>query len=59
MPTADSKTGAAKMAGDRLSRFAKCSFVSGHGEGWALYAERLADEDDRQAQILRRRLALP
>src|SRR5260370_15830150 len=32
------------MAGDRLSRFAKCSFVSGHGEGWALYAERLADE---------------
>ncbi len=38
------QTGAAKMAGDRLSRFAKCSFVSGHGEGWALYAERLADE---------------
>ena len=38
------QAGAAKMAGDRLSRFAKCSFVSGHGEGWALYAERLADE---------------
>jgi uncharacterized protein (DUF885 family) len=35
---------AARMAGDQLSRFAKSSFVSGHGEGWALYAERLADE---------------
>ena len=34
--------GAAHTA--RLSRFAKSSFVSGHGEGWALYAERLADE---------------
>jgi uncharacterized protein (DUF885 family) len=38
------QTGAAKMAGDKLSRFARCAFVSGHGEGWALYAERLADE---------------
>jgi uncharacterized protein (DUF885 family) len=38
------QNGAAKMAGDRLSRFAKASFVSGHGEGWALYSERLADE---------------
>jgi uncharacterized protein (DUF885 family) len=27
-----------------LSRFAKVRYVSGHGEGWALYAERLADE---------------
>jgi uncharacterized protein (DUF885 family) len=36
--------GAAKTAGDKLSRFAKSNFVSGHGEGWALYAERLADE---------------
>jgi uncharacterized protein (DUF885 family) len=27
-----------------LSRFAKSTFISGHGEGWALYAERLADE---------------
>jgi len=36
--------GAAKTAGDNLSRFAKSTFVSGHGEGWALYAERLADE---------------
>ncbi len=38
------QAGAAMVAGDRLSRFAKSSFVSGHGEGWALYAERLADE---------------
>jgi uncharacterized protein (DUF885 family) len=36
--------GAVLVAGDSLSRFAKTSFVSGHGEGWALYAERLADE---------------
>jgi uncharacterized protein (DUF885 family) len=36
--------GAAKTAGDRLSRFAKSGFVSGHCEGWGLYAERLADE---------------
>jgi len=36
--------GAAATAGESLSRFAKCTFVSGHGEGWALYAERLADE---------------
>lgn len=33
---------AAKLA--PLSRFARNSFVSGHGEGWALYSERLADE---------------
>lgn len=38
------QAGAAKTAGDKLSRFAKSTFVSGHGEGWALYAERLADE---------------
>jgi uncharacterized protein (DUF885 family) len=38
------QVGAAKTAGDSLSRFAKINFVSGHGEGWALYAERLADE---------------
>jgi uncharacterized protein (DUF885 family) len=36
--------GAAVVAGDTLSRFAKTGFVCGHGEGWALYAERLADE---------------
>ena len=29
---------------DRLSRFQRVEFVSGHGEGWALYAERLMDE---------------
>lgn len=29
---------------DRLSRFQRNTFVSGHGEGWALYAERLMDE---------------
>jgi uncharacterized protein (DUF885 family) len=38
------QAGAAATAGDSLSRFAKCTFISGHGEGWALYAERLADE---------------
>nr|WP_255671969.1 DUF885 domain-containing protein [Glycomyces amatae] len=38
------QTGQTKVVGDSLSRFAKISFVSGHGEGWALYAERLADE---------------
>jgi uncharacterized protein (DUF885 family) len=36
--------GTALMAGDRLSRFAKCTHVPGHSEGWAKYAERLADE---------------
>jgi uncharacterized protein (DUF885 family) len=38
------QAGAAMTAGNRLSRFAKSNFVSGHGEGWALYAERFADE---------------
>jgi uncharacterized protein (DUF885 family) len=37
------QAGAAAVS-DSLSRFAKTQFVSGHGEGWALYAERLADE---------------
>jgi uncharacterized protein (DUF885 family) len=36
--------GQARVAGDTLSRFGRLSGVSGHGEGWALYAERLADE---------------
>jgi len=36
--------GAMRMAGDTLSRFSKVSWVDGHGEGWGLYAERLADE---------------
>jgi len=38
--------GAVAMAGDRISRFAKTTTISGYGEGWALYAERLADELD-------------
>jgi uncharacterized protein (DUF885 family) len=38
------QNGTAKLAGDKLSRFSRNSSVSGHGEGWALYAERLADE---------------
>jgi uncharacterized protein (DUF885 family) len=29
---------------DQLSRYQRISFISGHGEGWALYAERLMDE---------------
>lgn len=37
--------GQTKIAGEGLSRFAKVyGSLSGHGEGWALYAERLADE---------------
>ncbi len=38
------QNGAVQVARDSLSRFARSTFVSGHGEGWALYAERLADE---------------
>jgi uncharacterized protein (DUF885 family) len=34
----------AAAVNDSLSRFAQTTFVSGHGEGWALYSERLADE---------------
>jgi uncharacterized protein (DUF885 family) len=36
--------GYARLQGERLSRFQRGAFVSGHGEGWALYAERLCDE---------------
>ncbi|MBK9181163.1 MAG: DUF885 domain-containing protein [Acidimicrobiales bacterium] len=36
--------GQVRVLGDRLSRFQRLTFVSGHGEGWALYAERLMDE---------------
>ncbi len=36
--------GVAVLNKDRLSRFQRHNFVSGHGEGWALYAERLMDE---------------
>jgi uncharacterized protein (DUF885 family) len=34
----------ARLQAEHLSRFQRASFVSGHGEGWALYAERLCDE---------------
>jgi uncharacterized protein (DUF885 family) len=36
--------GAVRAAGDRLSRYSRISRVYGHCEGWAQYAERLADE---------------
>lgn len=36
--------GTARVMGEQLSRYSRISGVSGHGEGWALYAERLADE---------------
>ena len=36
--------GYAKYQADSLSRVQRNAFVSGHGEGWALYAERLCDE---------------
>ena len=36
--------GQARVLGDRLSRHQRVSGVPGHSEGWALYAERLADE---------------
>lgn len=37
--------GQTKVSGDRLSRFTRTgASISGHAEGWALYAERLADE---------------
>lgn len=39
------QVGSARVLGDKLSRFQKLvTFVSGHGEGWALYAERLMGE---------------
>jgi uncharacterized protein (DUF885 family) len=36
--------GHTRVAADRLSRFSRLTGVSGHSEGWALYAERLADD---------------
>ncbi len=37
--------GQSKVAGDGISRYAKVfGSVSGHAEGWALYAERLSDD---------------
>jgi len=38
------QNGQARVARDTLSRFTRLTGVSGHSEGWALYAERLADE---------------
>lgn len=34
----------ATINAEALSRYQRNTFVSGHGEGWALYAERLMDE---------------
>ena len=36
--------GYALVQAGSLSRIQRMSFISGHGEGWALYAERLCDE---------------
>jgi uncharacterized protein (DUF885 family) len=36
--------GYAKLQADSLTRIQRNAFISGHGEGWALYAERLCDE---------------
>jgi uncharacterized protein (DUF885 family) len=36
--------GQQRVLGDALSRHQKLGMVPGHAEGWALYAERLADE---------------
>jgi uncharacterized protein (DUF885 family) len=39
------QVGSARVLGDKLSRYQKLlTFVSGYGEGWALYAERLMGE---------------
>jgi uncharacterized protein (DUF885 family) len=39
------QVGATRCFADRLSRYQRtAAFVSGHGEGWALYAERLMGE---------------
>jgi uncharacterized protein (DUF885 family) len=38
------QVGQVRYLRDELSRFQRTTFVSGHGEGWALYAERLMDE---------------
>lgn len=34
----------AQLTTEGLSRYQRLTFISGHGEGWALYAERLMDE---------------
>src|SRR6185312_14160325 len=39
------QVGSARCLGDELSRFQRsAAFISGHGEGWALYSERLMGE---------------
>jgi len=38
------QVGTARLMADRVSRYARSRSVSGHAEGWALYAERLSDE---------------
>jgi len=45
MPGHHLQVGAVRCFSDRLSRYQRtAAFVSGHGEGWALYAERLMGE---------------
>lgn len=45
MPGHHLQIGQTKVAGDGISRYAKVfGSVSGHAEGWALYAERLCDD---------------
>jgi uncharacterized protein (DUF885 family) len=38
------QVGQVRYRSDSLTRFQRAGFVSGHGEGWALYAERLMGE---------------
>jgi len=38
------QVGQVRYLKDELTRFQRSQIVSGHGEGWALYAERLMDE---------------
>ena len=38
------QVGQVRYRRDRLTRFQRSVWISGHGEGWALYAERLMDE---------------
>ena len=38
------QVGQVRYLKDELSRFQRMAFMPGHGEGWALYAERLMDE---------------
>ncbi|MGP8161785.1 MAG: DUF885 domain-containing protein [Candidatus Dormibacteria bacterium] len=38
------QVGQVRYRKDRLTRFQRIAWISGHGEGWALYAERLMDE---------------